>query len=49
MPDNVDFATAILVRRHFGSANTLTHEAEIQLGETVLVMGGVLAASLGII
>ena len=49
IPDGVDFPTATVVRRHFGSANTLVVESELQAGETVLVMGAAGALSTCII
>ncbi len=49
IPSEVDFPTATVVRRHFGSANTLVVESELQAGESVLVMGAAGAHSTCII
>lgn len=49
VPDGVDFPTATVVRRHFGMAHALVANAELQAGETVLVMGAAGALSTGII
>ena len=50
VPDGVDFPTATVVRRHFGMAHSqVERRAELQAGETVLVMGAAGALSTCII
>ncbi len=45
IPDKVDFPTATVVRRHFGTANAIVVESGLQAGEGVLVMGAAGALS----
>ena len=49
VPDEVDFPTATVVRRHFGMAHSLVAGAELRTGESVLVMGAAGARSTCII
>lgn len=49
IPDEVDFPTATVVRRHFGMAHSLVERAELRSGEWALVMGAAGALSTCII
>ena len=49
VPDEVDFPTATVVRRHFGMAHSQVEAAGLQAGESVLVVGAAGALSTCII